>query len=1040
MASRRIVNIGQQGNDGTGDSIREAFRKVNENFQDLYAVFQSEGKIKFTDLDDTPSSYSAGRIFYTASNSSIVAKQLVAGNGININVSSDPDQIAISIVSGGLDTDAPRLAGPLNANGFLIANMPLPSDPDIDDALDRWNLSHAATSGAISVNDLLITKGYADARYQIASGDAPLIVRPQPANSSAYIKTIQGYTSGNIVIPGHGFSSAGTDNGKGFIFNSTGTSLPSPLVNGTTYYIRYIDANTISLHSTSAGALNNTSIIPVSAPAVPSQAGVQTLRFEFFDNTLTGFWLVNEAIPRGEIVRRQGDTMTGFLTLNANPTANLHAATKQYVDSVVITASNTSNIIEGTNLYYTTARAQSDARTALNVTSIGPGSLTYNPTSGTFAYSGPTPTEIRSAFSNGTGINILNGVISTVQNISTTGTPTFTSVSANLTGNVTGDLTGTVLTNSQPNITSLGNLTSLTTSGDSTLGGNLIVNGLETTINSSTVFFDARVLKISGDLPLTSNDSLDRGIEFRWHDGVSSKIGFFGYDRSTEKLIFIKDATNTAGQYSGTPGILVANIEGTASSISNHTTDNLSEGTNNRYYTDERVDDRVAALLREGNGITLEYNDVLGTLTITSTTAGGITNLNSFTTNDLAEGTSLSRRYYTDARVWSSLEASSSGNFGTLTFSTVLNPGKGTFVYEGPTTTEVRDAVIESTSNGVTYNSSTGVLSLSAIPNASLANSSITINSNSVSLGGSVTLNTDDIPQTSEFSTNKWFTNATAKTVVLNAITHTNLGGLGSIEYATTGTGASLEGVITYTGPTVTEVAGVVEDVIVAGEGITLTPVGATIQVSVDPTVYLRIEDFEDLPAFNTDEITEGTTNLYFTVARAQDAALTVFEGLSLTTDDITEGTTNRYFSNTLARAAFTAGSDITITSGQIAVSSSTTATASTIVKRDANAGITGLHIFPPIPSTIIFSSNRTIALNEITSNFIKIDTTATGRSVILPNPSTANGYWVIFKNVNTGTNTINIEYPSATILKTLDPAGDDVIQLVCDGSTWFVI
>jgi len=40
MASRRIVNIGQQGNDGTGDSIRDAFRKVNENFQDLYAVFQ----------------------------------------------------------------------------------------------------------------------------------------------------------------------------------------------------------------------------------------------------------------------------------------------------------------------------------------------------------------------------------------------------------------------------------------------------------------------------------------------------------------------------------------------------------------------------------------------------------------------------------------------------------------------------------------------------------------------------------------------------------------------------------------------------------------------------------------------------------------------------------------------------------------------------------------------------------------------------------------------------------------------------------------
>src|SRR6056300_706493 len=29
-----------------------------------------------------------------------------------------------------------------------------------------------------------------------------------------------------------------------------------------------------------------------------------------------------------------GDTMTGFLTLSANPTAALHAATKQYVDTI----------------------------------------------------------------------------------------------------------------------------------------------------------------------------------------------------------------------------------------------------------------------------------------------------------------------------------------------------------------------------------------------------------------------------------------------------------------------------------------------------------------------------------------------------------------------------------------------------------------------------------------------------------------------------------------------------------------------------------
>jgi hypothetical protein len=52
--ARKIVDIGVSGNDGTGDSIREAFRKTNENFSELYAVFGQGGFLKFTDLSDTP--------------------------------------------------------------------------------------------------------------------------------------------------------------------------------------------------------------------------------------------------------------------------------------------------------------------------------------------------------------------------------------------------------------------------------------------------------------------------------------------------------------------------------------------------------------------------------------------------------------------------------------------------------------------------------------------------------------------------------------------------------------------------------------------------------------------------------------------------------------------------------------------------------------------------------------------------------------------------------------------------------------------------
>jgi hypothetical protein len=37
-----------------------------------------------------------------------------------------------------------------------------------------------------------------------------------------------------------------------------------------------------------------------------------------------------------DFVLKAGDTMTGFLTLNADPTAPLHAATKGYADSLAL--------------------------------------------------------------------------------------------------------------------------------------------------------------------------------------------------------------------------------------------------------------------------------------------------------------------------------------------------------------------------------------------------------------------------------------------------------------------------------------------------------------------------------------------------------------------------------------------------------------------------------------------------------------------------------------------------------------------------------
>jgi len=96
--------------------------------------------------------------------------------------------------------------------------------------------------------------------------------------------------------------------------------------------------------------------------------------------------------------------------------------------------------------------------------------------------------------------------------------------------------------------------------------------------------------------------------------------------------------------------------------LSNKDTDDLSEGSTNLYYTDartdanlyftdERVDDRVANLIQAGANVSLVYDDVAGTLTISATED----NLANNTTDDLAEGSNL---YYTDARVDARITAS----------------------------------------------------------------------------------------------------------------------------------------------------------------------------------------------------------------------------------------------------------------------------------------------------------------------------------------------------------------------------------------------
>ena len=131
--TQQLIDIGVQGNDGTGDSIRESFRKVNENFNEIYSVFGLGGTIRFTDLGDTPNSYTANQfIMSDTTGTSLTARDLIAGAGIAINKTSNTSVTITSTTTGLIGDSAPSLGLNLNANNFTIARLANPSQALVD--------------------------------------------------------------------------------------------------------------------------------------------------------------------------------------------------------------------------------------------------------------------------------------------------------------------------------------------------------------------------------------------------------------------------------------------------------------------------------------------------------------------------------------------------------------------------------------------------------------------------------------------------------------------------------------------------------------------------------------------------------------------------------------------------------------------------------------------------------------------------------------------------------------------------------------------
>lgn len=131
------------------------------------------------------------------------------------------------------------------------------------------------------------------------------------------------------------------------------------------------------------------------------------------------------------------------------------------------------------------------------------------------------------------------------------------------------------------------------------------------------------------------------GITWSYNDGANTLTPTVTITQYTDEMAqdaistLIQNGTGITWSYNDGANTLTPTV-----SLAAFSTTDLSEGSN-LYYTDERVDDRVAVLIQNGTGITWSYNDGANTLTPTVSLA-------SFSTTDLTEGSNL---YYTDERV-----------------------------------------------------------------------------------------------------------------------------------------------------------------------------------------------------------------------------------------------------------------------------------------------------------------------------------------------------------------------------------------------------
>ena len=469
----------------------------------------------------------------------------------------------------------------------------------------------------------------------------------------------------------------------------------------------------------------------------------------------------------------------------------------------------------------------------------------------------------------------------------------------------------------------------LTVAGDAALQsdlvvtGNLTVNGTTTTVNSTVTTIDDPIITVGGDTAPASNDGKDRGVEFRYYDG-SAKIGFFGFDRSSQEFSFLTSASNNSEVLSGTDGALrVGSIRVTGAGTSVDIDNNLNvDGT-------ATVDGQIISQVSSGPALVIPTTDKINNLnadlldgmtTATAATVSTVVNRDSsgdFAANQItaASGTGSGAGFLGNA--------STADAWKTARTFTLAGVVQGSVSVDGSSAPTINTTFVDADSTGLAAMSGTGYVVRTGTGTyaqrtfAVTASSGITL-TNADGVSGNTTIN---VASAASNSANNLVLRDASGNFAAGTITANLTGQVSDISNHDTGDLA--EGSNLYF--TNERVDDRINALITASTGIT------KVYDDTANTYTLSVTQSD----INTDNVTEGSSNLFTTAARTRThftygngIALAGSGELSVTqsqisTDNVTEGSTNLFTTAARTRTHFTYGTGITHSSGTLSVTQS---------------------------------------------------------------------------------------------------------------------